>query len=81
MEHLPEIFSGTLGVVLVIVAVITIALWWLLWLFIPFLIYGMSRRSKDQLAAQHETNRLLRVLAHRDSPELEDPEASRNPFR
>ncbi len=80
MDHLPEIFAGTLGLVAIAVAIVA-ALWGLLWLCVPFLIYGMSRRSKDQLAAQHETNRLLRVLAHRDSPEREEFEASRNPFR
>lgn len=81
MEHLSELFSGTLGLVIAIAVVITIALWWLLLLFIPFFIYGMSRRSKEQLTAQHETNRLLRVLVHRDAPQHEESEDSRNPFR
>ncbi len=81
MENLPEIFTGTLGVVFVIAVAIVAALWGILSLCVPFLIYGISRRSKEQLAAQHEANRLLRMLAHRDSPERDEFEDSRNPFR
>jgi hypothetical protein len=81
MDQLPDLFSGPLGLIFVIVAILTVALWWLVWLFVPFFIYGMSRRLKDQLAAQHETNRLLRILAHRDSPGREESEDARNPFR
>lgn len=81
MDQLPELFSSTLGLVVVSVLLFTIALWWLLWLFVPFLIVGISRRLKDQLAAQNETNRLLKVLVHRDPPEHEESEVSRNPFR
>jgi len=81
MDHLPEFFSGTLGLIFALAFIITVALWWLLLLFIPFFIYGMSRRSKEQLAAQHETNRLLRVLANRDAPQREEFEDSKNPFR
>ena len=62
MDQPPEIFTGTLGVVFAIAVAIVAALWGLLSLCVPFLIYAMSRRSKDQLAAQHETNRLLRVV-------------------
>lgn len=81
MDHLPEFFAGTLGLIFAIAVVLTVALWWLLLFFIPFFIYGMSRRSKEQLTAQHETNRLLRVLVHRDAPQNEESEDSRNPFR
>lgn len=81
MDQLPEFLSGTLGLILLIAFFFTVALWWLLTLFIPFFVYAMSRRSKEQLAAQHETNRLLRALAHQDTPQRAEFEDSRNPFR
>ena len=68
MDQLPEIFTGTLGVVFAIAVAIVAALWGLLSLCVPFLIYAMSRRSKDQLAAQPTHGLPARGLATSPDP-------------
>ena len=59
------------------------AVWFVMWLVMPFVIYGMGNRLRDLLAAQLETNRLLRVLTQRDGTpgQREESEATRNPFK
>lgn len=83
--QLPEIFAGTLGIVIAILLV----LWMAFWFVVPFMIYGilhrLRRMHEDHYAQQDRMVRLLEQITRgKDGPparQASDLGSPENPFK